>query len=305
MILCSPSFLYLSEIVPDDETELRPFDLAARLSYALWSTLPDDELFKLAQSKQLTKPKVLRKQVEGLLEDDRNLTFISGFLDSWLNLRDIGNLPPPRKSMPEYYAENLPVSMKREASEFFRHLLQTNGPVPEFLDAEYTFVDKNLAKLYQLPDWKKMRLADGFQRVDVTDNKRRGGLLGMAGVLTVSANGVDTSPVTRGVWVLENILGITPPAPPDEVPSLDGDVSGAETSAVPGPFVRNWRYIAKIKPVPCVTETLTRLDLRWRRLIRSAEPARTIPSPRHRTSLPKLTRRENCHPVRRSAMCGN
>lgn len=229
MILCSPSFLYLSEIVPDDDTELRPFDLASRLSYALWSAPPDDELSKVAQSGRLTKSKAFRKQVDRLLDDPRHQTFVASFLDSWLNLRDIGNLPPPRKSMPEYYAENLPDSMKQEAREFFNHLLQTNGPVTEFLDAEYTFVDKNLAKLYQLTDWKKMRLADGFQRVDVSDKKRRGGLLGMAGVLTVSANGVDTSPVTRGVWVLENILGITPPAPPDEVPSLDGDVSGAKT----------------------------------------------------------------------------
>lgn len=229
LILCSPSFLYLSEIVPDDGTELLPHDLASRLSYALWSTSPDEELFEVARSGRLTKPNVLREQVDRLLEDPRHHQFIASFIDSWLNLRDIGNLPPPRKSMPEYYAENLPDSMKREAREFFAHLLQTNGTVIDFLDAEYTFVDKNLAKLYQLPDWKKMRLADGFQRVDVSDHKRRGGLLGMAGVLTVSANGVDTSPVTRGVWVLENILGFTPPPPPDEVPSLDSDTSDAKT----------------------------------------------------------------------------
>jgi hypothetical protein len=119
--------------------------------------------------------------------------------------------------------------MKQEAVEFFQHLLQTNGPVTDFIDADYTFVDKKLAKLYKLPDWNKMRLADGFQKVDLNQSRQRGGVLGMAGVLTVSANGVDTSPVTRGVWVLENILGITPPPPPDVVPSIDGDVSGAKT----------------------------------------------------------------------------
>ncbi len=99
----------------------------------------------------------------------------------------------------------------------------------DFLDADYTFVDKKLAGLYRLPAQDTLRLADGFQRVSLAENQQRGGLLGMAGVLTVSANGVDTSPVTRGVWVLENILGTTPPPPPDEVPAIDADVSGATT----------------------------------------------------------------------------
>ena len=111
----------------------------------------------------------------------------------------------------------------------FRHLLEENGPATDLLDAKYTFVDKKLAKLYGLPERKTLRLADGFQRVNLAENNQRGGVLAMAGVLTVSANGVDTSPVTRGVWVLENVLGITPPPPPDEVPSIDADVSGAKT----------------------------------------------------------------------------
>jgi hypothetical protein len=229
MILCSPSFLYLSEITPEDESELRPFDLASRLSYALWSAPPDDILFTAAQSDRLTEPAELKKQIHRLLDDDRSEEFINGFLDSWLNLRDIGNLPPPRKAASEYYAENLPESMKQEARLFFRTLLEQNGSVTDFLDADYTFVDKKLAKLYRLPEQDTIRLANGFQRVSLAGNKQRGGLLGMASVLTVSANGVDTSPVTRGVWVLENILGITPPPPPDEVPAFDADVSGANT----------------------------------------------------------------------------
>ena len=227
MILCSPSFLYLSEITPEDESELRPFDLASRLSYALWAAPPDDELFAAAESGRLTEPDELKKQIRRLLGDERSGEFVNGFLDSWLNLRDIGNLPPPRKAAPEYYAENLPESMKQEARRFFRHLLEENGPVTDFLDADYTFVDKKLAKLYGLPEQDTLRLADGFQRVSLAENEQRGGVLGMAGVLTVSANGVDTSPVTRGVWVLENILGTTPPPPPDEVPAIDADVSGA------------------------------------------------------------------------------
>jgi hypothetical protein len=101
--------------------------------------------------------------------------------------------------------------------------------VTDFLDADYTFVDKKLAKHYGLPEKDTLRLADGFQKVSLKGNRARGGVLGMAGVLTVSANGVDTSPVTRGVWIAENILGTPPPPPPDVVPDLDTDVRGATT----------------------------------------------------------------------------
>lgn len=229
MILCSPSFLYLSEITAENQTELAPYDLASRLSYALWTAPPDEKLMTAAASGQLPDPAELKQQVLRLLRDERAEEFVNGFLDSWLNLRAIGDLPPPRKAAWEYYARNLPVSMKQEARLFFSHLLKNNGSVKDFLDADYTFVDKNLAGLYGLPENKTLRLADGFQRVKLANNKQRGGLLGMAGVLTVSANGVDTSPVTRGVWVLENLLGTPPPPPPDEVPAIESDVSGATT----------------------------------------------------------------------------
>lgn len=229
MMLCSPSFLYLSEITAENENELQPFDLAARLSYALWAAPPDQELFDSAKSGRLSETKELKKQIRRMLDDQRSAEFVNGFVDSWLNLRDIGNLPPPRTSAWMYYSENLPESMKEEARHFFRHLLNQNGPVTEFLDADYSYVDKKLAKLYDLPEQDTLRLADGFRRVNLAKNKRRGGILGMAGVLTVSANGVDTSPVTRGVWVSENVLGITPPPPPDEVPALDANVQGAKS----------------------------------------------------------------------------
>ena len=229
MILCSPSFLYLSEITAEGTNQLSTLDLASRLSYALWAGPPDEQLIEVAVSDELAEGAVLKKQIERLLNDERSSRFIRAFLDSWLNLRDIGNLPPSRKSAQGYYAENLPESMKQEAYLFFRHLLDENEPVTEFLDADYTFVDKKLAKFYELPEQKTLRLADGFQRVSLAGNSRRGGVLGMAGVLTVSANGVETSPVTRGVWVSENILGIVPPPPPDEVPAIDANVSGAKT----------------------------------------------------------------------------
>jgi hypothetical protein len=229
MILCSPSFLYFSEITAEKDPKLGPYDLASRLSYAVWSAPPDADLLAAAAAKKLATPAEIRKQASRLLADDRVGGFVHGFTESWLNLRDLGGMPPPRETTRVYYAENLPEAMKTEARLFFRDLLRENGSVQRFLDADYTFADKRLAKLYDLPEQKTLRIADGFRRVSIAGNRRRGGLLGMAGVLTVSANGVETSPVTRGVWVMENILGIEPPPPPDVVPAIEADVTGATT----------------------------------------------------------------------------
>jgi hypothetical protein len=229
LILCSPSFLYLSEITEESSKALKPYDLATRLSYALWAAPPDKELLAAAKSGELTQDAGLKKQILRMIADDRIDGFINGFIDSWLNLRDLGGMPPPRETVRFYYAEDLPASMKAEVRLFFKDLLANNGPVDQFLSAEHTFVDKKLAKLYGLEEAKSLTLADGFRKVSLKNNPHRGGLMGMAGILTVSANGVETSPVTRGVWVSENILGIHPPPPPDEVPAIEPDVSGATT----------------------------------------------------------------------------
>src|SRR5690606_2528913 len=116
--------------------------------------------------------------------------------ESWLNLRELGGMPPPREKNRSYYAEDLPASMKAEVRLFFRDLLENDGSVQRFLDADDTFVDKKLATLYELPERNSLRLADGFRKVSLKGNPHRGGLMGMAGVLAVSANGVETSPVT-------------------------------------------------------------------------------------------------------------
>ena len=229
LILCSPSFIYLSEITEEPSQTLKPYDLATRLSYALWSTLPDAELLAAAKSGKLTQDAELEKQIQRMLADDRVSGFIHGFTDSWLGLRDLGGMPPPRETNRSYYAEDFPTSMKGEVRLYFQDLLVRNGSANDFLHAEHTFVDKKLAKLYGLPEQKSLRLADGFRKVSLKGNAHRGGLMGMSGVLTVSANGVETSPVTRGVWVSENLLGIHPPPPPDEVPAIEPDVSGATT----------------------------------------------------------------------------
>jgi hypothetical protein len=229
MMLCSPSFLYLSEVTSEKNAKLGPYDLASRLSYALWSAPPDATLTTAAGAGKLGTPQELRQQSQRLLADERVGAFVNAFLDAWLNLRDLGGMPPARETNRVYYAENLPEAMKTEVRLFFRDLLRQNGSTQRFLDADYTFADKRLAKLYDLPEQKTLRLADGFQRVSLAGNRQRGGLLGMAGVLTVSANGVETSPVTRGVWVSENILGIKPPPPPDVVPAIEADVRGVTT----------------------------------------------------------------------------
>jgi hypothetical protein len=229
LILCSPSFLYLSEVTQENDRRLRPHDLATRLAYALWATTPDEALFASAATGKLTDDVELKKQIDRLLTDARLEGFVDGFLDSWLNMRELGGMPPPRETNRAYYAEDLPASMKTEARLFFRDMLKENRPVDQFLHAEHSFIDKKLAKLYDLPEQKTLRLADGFQKVSLKGDKHRGGLLGMAAVLTVSANGVETSPVTRGAWVSENILGIKPPPPPDIVPAIEPDVSGTTT----------------------------------------------------------------------------
>lgn len=229
LILCSPSFLYLSEVTKEGDRHLKPHDLATRLAYALWAEPPDQALTDSATAGKLTGDAELKKQIDRMLTDERVNGFVNGFLDSWLNLRELGGMPPPRESNRAYYAEDLPASMKAEVRLFFRELLKDNRPVTDFLRADHTFVDKKLAKLYDLPEQKTLRLADGFRKVALEGNARRGGLLGMAAVLTVSANGVETSPVTRGAWVSENILGVKPPPPPDTVPAIEPDVSGTTT----------------------------------------------------------------------------
>ena len=228
-VLCSPEFLYLAEPGRDDDQPLLgAHDLASRLSYFLWSTTPDDELRALADSGEILKPEVLAAQLERLLNSPRSDAFITGFLDSWLNLRSLGDMPPDRDAFGVYYAKDLQHAMKRETQLFTRHLIENDGPLTDYLDADYTFVNKPLAEHYRIPATFNPEKAHEFQRVALTD-RRRGGLLGMGSVLTVTANGIETSPVVRGVWLLENILGTPPPPPPDSVPPIDPDVRGTTT----------------------------------------------------------------------------
>lgn len=220
-VLCSPSFLYLEESA---DQQLSPHALASRLSYFLWSSMPDPELLALAAADKLQQPEVLNAQVVRMLRDPRSDAFVDGFLDSWLTLRDLGSMPPDRTKFQAYYHYELQTAMRRETHLFTRHLLDENLSVANFLDSDFTFVNKPLAKLYGVTP----PTGSDFQKVKL-ENRRRGGLLGQASVLTVTANGIDTSPVVRGVWLLDNILGTPPAPPPPDVEPLDPDVRGAKS----------------------------------------------------------------------------
>ncbi|MEZ5940719.1 MAG: DUF1592 domain-containing protein [Planctomycetaceae bacterium] len=221
-VLCSPSFLYLDEGGRGDQ--LSQHALASRLSYFLWASMPDDELLAAADRGGLNKPEVLEAHVERMLNDPRSDSFVSGFLESWLTLDDLGSMPPDRVKFSDYYRFDLQAAMRRETEMFTRHLLDENKSVIHFVDADFTFANRPLAKFYGAEPPAKPK----FAQVALNDN-RRGGLLGQASVLTVTANGIDTSPVLRGTWVLENIFGRRPSPPPPDVEPLDPDIRGAVT----------------------------------------------------------------------------
>lgn len=228
--LCSPAFLYLVEPAPAEAKAraLSTHALASRLSYFLWSTMPDAELRGLADSGELAKPEVLTAQLRRMLASPRSEAFVNGFLDAWLNLRSLGDMAPDRGDFSKYYTYNLQSAMKRETQLFTRDLINRNDSILRFVDANYTFANRPLAQLYGMPKAVAPETGDQFHRIVFT-SPQRGGLLGQGSVLTVSANGIETSPVIRGVWVLENILGTPPAPPPDNVPPIDPDIRGAKS----------------------------------------------------------------------------
>jgi hypothetical protein len=224
--LCSPSFLYLSSA--EKNGRLDAYALASRLSYFLWSTMPDRALMEKADNGTLLKEEVLLAETRRLLASPKSKAFVDGFLDSWLNLRALGDMPPDRDQFGAYYWDDLQEAMKTETRLLMRHLLDENKSIHEFLTARYSFLNKPLARLYGMADAVPSQGGHEFRKMELTD-PRRGGILGHGSILTVSANGIETSPVTRGVWVLENIFGTPTPPPPDDVPALEPDVRGAKS----------------------------------------------------------------------------
>ena len=219
-ILCSPNFLYLYE----NEGALDDYALASKLSYFLWSSMPDDALFKLARKKRLHKPDVLRAQIERMLRDPKARAFVENFTERWLALYKIGEMPPDPRNFRLYYQARLEDAIKTETHEFFQHILDENMSIAHFIDSDFTFVNRDLGLLYKLEGVEGRE----FRKVTLDDPKR-GGLLGHASVLTATSNGIETSPVVRGVWILENILGTPPTPPPPDVEPLEPDIRGSKT----------------------------------------------------------------------------
>ena len=227
--LTSPAFLYLDQSESDgpspDSKRLTPHALASRLSYFLWSSTPDAKLMRAADSGQILEPGVLTQQVRRMLADPKSDALVDGFLGSWLAMRDLGSTQPDRNDFREFYHYDLDSAMRRETFLFVRDMIDRNEEISKFIDSDYSFVNKPLAQHYGL---KQQPSGYGFERVALND-RRRGGLLGQASVLTLTANGVDTSPVVRGVWLLENFLGTPPSPPPPDVEPLDPDARGAKS----------------------------------------------------------------------------
>jgi hypothetical protein len=204
--------------------QLTDLDLASRLSFFLWSSIPDDALLKAAEQGRLREPTVLRREVQRMLRDARSDALIANFFGQWLFLRNLRSHAPDRQVFPDF-DEELRQAFDRETSLFLASQIREDRPVTEIFTANYTFLNERLARHYGIPSV----VGSHFRRMTYPDG-RRGGLLGHGSVLAVTSYTNRTSPVLRGKWLLENILGTPPPDPPPGVPPFPDNVEGKLTS---------------------------------------------------------------------------
>jgi hypothetical protein len=231
-VLVSPHFLFLREKTAHATTGSAPatpplldeYALASRLSYFLWSSMPDDALLRAAEAKQLREPAVLRAQVERLLRDPKAKAFTENFCGQWLSLRAIDATAPDRMLYPEY-DDVLKTAMVKETILFFDEVLKNDLSLTKFVASDFTFLNARLAQHYGIPGVEGARM----QKVALPPESHRGGVLTMGSVMKVTANGTTTSPVLRGAWVLDRILGTPPPKPPADVGAIEPDIRGATT----------------------------------------------------------------------------
>src|SRR5687767_5341770 len=228
-MLVSPNFLFRIEHDPKprdprDVHDVSPFELASRISYFLWSSMPDDELMALAASGRLRDQQVLDAQVARMLADPRASAFAENFAGQWLETRNLDIVKPDPDTFKEWDTE-LRDAMKRETAMFFEYVLRENRPVSDFLTADYTFLNARLAAHYGIAG-----VAGAEMRRVTLETDRRGGVLSQAGVLTVSSYPSRTSPVIRGKYVLQNILGTPPEPPPGDIPPLEASAAGGGLS---------------------------------------------------------------------------
>ena len=221
-ILVSPRFLFRIEPAGGANASLDDFQLASRLSYFLWSSMPDDELFHLAAQHRLRDPEILRAQIHRMLLDPKARALVENFGGQWLETRNLDSLQPDPAKFPEFTGA-LRHDMQRETQLFFQSIIGDNRPISDFIRANYTFLNQRLAAFYGIPNVEGPQ----FRRVDLPPDSHRGGILTQASVLTVSSYPARTSPVIRGKWILQNLLDAAPPPPPPNVPKLDETALGA------------------------------------------------------------------------------
>jgi mono/diheme cytochrome c family protein len=219
-MLADPNFLFRTEqdpagVAPKTPYQLSDLELASRLSFFLWSSVPDAELLTLAEQRRLRQPRVLEAQVKRMLADRRSAALIDNFAGQWLLLRNLRNADPTPDVFPEF-DESLREAFRRETTLFLESQLRDDRSVVELLNADYTFVNERLARHYGI----RGVYGSNFRRVTLPADSPRRGLLGQGSVLMVTSYPNRTSPVLRGKWVLENVLGTPPPQPPPNVPSL-------------------------------------------------------------------------------------
>ncbi|HEX3132549.1 MAG TPA: DUF1592 domain-containing protein, partial [Planctomycetota bacterium] len=221
-VLCSPGFVCVEE----KPGKLDDHALATRLSLFLWNTTPDAELRTLADQNKLHQPEILRAQTDRLLADERSQHFIDAFADYWLDLRKMDATSPDADLYPDYYLDDLLTeSATRETRAFVGELVHADLPARNVVQSDFAFLNERLAQHYGLPRVEGVAL----RKVALPKDSVRGGLMTQASVLKITANGTTTSPVLRGVWIMERILGMPPPPPPPSVPAIEPDTRGAKT----------------------------------------------------------------------------
>jgi hypothetical protein len=228
-VLASPHFLYLvePEAPAAQPRRLTPHELASRLSYFLWSSMPDDTLARLAAGGELAKPAVLGAQVDRMLADPKSDAFVKNFAGQWLGLRKVGANPPAKNLYPEY-DRHLEISIVRETEGFFAEILRRDLDARNLIKSDFVTINERLARFYGIPGVK----GDAIRRVPVSPSVHRGGVVTQASIHSITSNGTRTSPVTRGVWVLRTLLGSDPGLPVANVGEIANKVPGIDKATV-------------------------------------------------------------------------
>lgn len=229
-ILVNPQFLFRIERDPAVVTagsayRISGTELASRLSYFVWSSMPDDELRDAAISGQLVQPAFLEQQVRRMLADARSRSLVRNFASQWLYLRNLESVNPDMRLFPDF-DDNLRQSLRQETELFFESILKEDRSVLDLIKSDFTYLNERLAKHYGVPHVYGSR----FRRVPVDDSYHRGGLLRQGSILTVTSYATRTSPVIRGHWVLQNLVGTPPPPPPPNVPALSENTVSSQLS---------------------------------------------------------------------------